>query len=586
ICVDHSLSVDAYGRSDALKRNQDAELVRNGERYAFMKWASQSMDNLRVHPPGSGIMHTTNLEQLSTLLVVNDGLAHPDMLLGTDSHTPMVNGIGVLGWGVGGLEAESVMFGQAVSLAFPDVVGVELTGCLQPGVLATDLALEVTHVLRESNVTGSFVEFYGPGVSSLTADDRAVIANMAPEYGASTGYFPVDSNTLSYLERTARPASLIETIALSFRAQGLWFDQHATPVFNRTVTLNLDELIPLVAGPHRPQDRHPLPGARTAVELAIERNLNIPDEVGVPDGAVGIAAITSCTNTSSPRLLITAGLFARNANKLGLRPPDWVKTSHSPGSPSAIIYLTRAGLLDDLAAIGFDIVGFGCATCIGNSGPLPPTISAALDEGKAIVAVLSGNRNFPGRVHPKLDLGFLASPPLVVAYALKGDVLTDLHNDPLGFTPAGKPVFLRDLWPDANAIDEALELAYEKKDIPIAFDQAHKSEGWGSISAPTTACFPWRTDSRYLRSPKFVSKKERNRLGKYVASPLLVFGDDMTTDHISPAGAIDPNSEAGKWLIARGASSTDLNVYAAYRGNWEVMLRGMFTNQRARNYLA
>ncbi len=587
VSVDHSLAVDRYAVPEAFEINRSNEIRRNAERYGFLKWASRTMDTVRVNPPGTGIMHTINLEQLATVLEVgDDGTAHPDMLLGTDSHTPMINGIGVLGWGVGGLEAESVMFGQAASLAMPEVVGVRLEGGLPAGTLSTDLALEVTHQLRTLGVAGAFVEFFGPGVAELTADDRAVLANMAPEYGASTGFFPADGATVAYLERTGRPVSLTGAVEPVFRAMGLWFDPEDRPHFDREICIDLGALAPLIAGPRRPQDRRSPKEAAPAIEAAIGRALRDEDGSDVPDGAVGVAAITSCTNTSDPRLLIAAGLLARQARAKGLRPPDWVKTSLAPGSPSARAYLERAGLLQDLAAVGFDIVGHGCTTCIGNSGPLPDVIEAALGQGQAVAAVLSGNRNFPGRVHPKLDLAYLASPPLVIAYALRGHVHGDVLSDPLGTDPAGHPVTLKDIWPTRDEVDAAMAVGFRVTDVPLAFDAAWKSKAWDAIDAPDTARFPWNPASRNLRRPKFASFEETSRLGRYRAQPLMVLGDDMTTDHISPAGWIDPDSAAGQWLIARGGTPNDLNVYASYRGNWEVMLRGLFTNRLARNYLA
>ncbi len=584
VCIDHSVAVDKYATNNAIVINQRMELDRNTERYAFMKWAALSMDNLTVYPPGSGIMHTINLEQLASIVVFQpDGFTHPDMMLGTDSHTPMINGIGVLGWGVGGLEAESVMLGQAVSIAFPSIVGVELTGALNPGTLATDLALEITNQLRKLDVTGCFVEFFGPGLSTLSADERSVIANMAPEYGASTGFFPVDNESVSYLSRTARDASLTDCIEPIFRAQGLWFDPKQTPKFDRRIKIQLDLVNACVAGPTRPQDTHPISQVMQALEENIKRKLNPDSTETVPDGAVGVAAITSCTNTSAPSLLIAAGLFARNARAKGLKPPVWVKTSLAPGSTSAGVYLKRAGLLDDLAAIGFDIVGYGCTTCIGNSGSLPELIEEALEQGKAVSAVISGNRNFPGRVHPKLDLCFLASPPLVIAYALKGQLAGDITADPIGYEPNGNPVYLRDLWPSETQIQQTLSECYRNADVPSAFTRANDSAEWHAIEASDKPCFPWNANSIQLRPPKFVSAEEPCRLGRYSASPLLVLGDDMTTDHISPAGAINPNSEAGQWLLQRGAKKNNLNVYASYRGNWEVMLRGLFTNTQAIN---
>lgn len=588
VSVDHSLAVDRYASPTAFGANSAMEITRNQERYAFMKWASDNLSGVQVNPPGTGIMHTINLEQLATVLVVqDDGFVHPDMLLGTDSHTPMINGIGVMGWGVGGLEAESVMFGQPASLAMPEVVGVYLTGMLPNGVLATDLALEVTHRLRALGVAGSYVEFFGPGVSGLSADTRAVVANMAPEYGATTGFFPVDAETVAYLERTARPRTLTEAIEPVFRAMGLWFDPETAPKFDRQIAIDLNTLGPIIAGPRRPQDRCAPTEARAAVQKAIGRSLNASSMAGgVPDGAIGVAAITSCTNTSDPRLLIAAGLLARKAREKGLRPQPWVKTSLAPGSPSARDYLYRAGLLEDLSAIGFDIVGYGCTTCIGNSGPLPAVVETALTQDKAVCAVLSGNRNFPGRVHPKLDLAFLASPPLVIAYALKGDIHGDILVEPLGKGADGAPVYLSEIWPETGDIDDALRRGFRSADVPAAFAAAKENAAWNAIASPDSALFPWAADSLNLRRPKFASADQTSRLGRYSAAPLMVLGDDMTTDHISPAGWINPESQAGKWLLQRGADAQDLNVYAAFRGNWEVMLRGLFTNRLARNFLS
>ncbi len=586
VSVDHSLAVDVYATKGAATTNLRNEITRNAERYSFMKWASEVMETVHVNPPGTGIMHTLNLEQYASLICVEGGRAHPDMMLGTDSHTPMINGIGVLGWGIGGLEAESVMFGQTVSLAMPEVVGVRLTGALGHGVLSTDLALEVTAQLRRIGVTGAFVEFFGDGVSTLTADDRAVIANMAPEYGASTGFFAADDRTLEYLRRTGRGAEITETVAPVFRAMGLWFDPAAHPVYDREIAIDLSQLTPTVAGPRRPQDSLPASATREAVASAVGRALPVlegrPDSL--PDGGIGVAAITSCTNTSDPRLLIAAGLLARKARAKGLTPPDWVKTSLAPGSPSAASFLARAGLLEDLDAVGFGIVGFGCTTCIGNSGPLPDAVEAAMADGKAVTAVLSGNRNFPGRVHAKLDLGFLASPPMVVAFALLGHVRADILNDPIGHTAEG-PVTLADLWPSAQEVEAAMALAFVSADVRADFQTALANPDWAALPAPDTQQFPWDPSSRSLRRPKFARAVLRPTLGAFNARPLLVLGDDITTDHISPAGWIDPESEAGRWLIARGGDPRNLNVYASYRGNWEVMLRGLFTNRMAVNHL-
>lgn len=587
VSVDHSLAVDQFATNEALKFNRDTEFTRNVERYGFMKWAAENLKKVDVYPPGTGIMHTINLEQLATLLEITSwGEAFPDTLLGTDSHTPMIGGIGVLGWGVGGLEAEMVMLGDAVALAMPEVVGVELLGALPSGVMATDLALEITHQLRNLGVSGSFVEFFGPGCGTLTAGERAVIANMAPEYGASTGHFPVDGGAVAFLEATGRPLELTRSIEPAYRAMGLWYEPEERPNFDRTIRIDLSSLSPVVSGPRRPQDKLLIPQVRGAIEKAIARPLKVqarPHEV--PDGAVGIAAITSCTNTTEPRLLIAAGLVARRACALGIKPPRWVKTSLAPGSPSAAAYLSRCGLLSDLEAVGFAIVGYGCTTCIGNSGPLPDVVVDAIGAGKAITAVLSGNRNFPGRVHPLLDLGILASPPLVVAYALKGDVTGDLQTEVLGRGANGEEVYLRDLWPKQSEIDAALKKGYRAEDVSASFRSATQTSDWAEISVTDGEQYPWAEGSRYLRRPPFVKPSVPPLPSKLLAVPLMVLGDDITTDHISPAGAIDPASEAGQWLIERGGDPTNLNTFAAYRGNWEVMMRGLFTNKQVINYL-
>jgi aconitate hydratase len=586
VSVDHSLSVDAWGVAGALARNMTAEITRNAERYRFMKWASAALDNVHVHPPGTGIMHTMNLEQLSTVVAKEQRDGHewliPDTLLGTDSHTPMVNGIGVLGWGIGGLEAESVLFGFPVTLRLPEVVGVRLTGRLAQGVTSTDLALTLTEMLRANGVAGAFVEFFGPGVSSLSAGDRAVVANMAPEYGATTGFFPVDASTVAYLRQTGRPDDLTSMVEPALRAIGLWFDPDRDPIYSSTLHLDLGKVQTCLAGPRRPQDRLLPHQARTQIEIALGRPLADTQD-GVPDGAVAIAAITSCTNTSDPRLLVMAALLARKARAFGLTPKPWVKTSFAPGSPSAERMLKRAGLLDDLASVGFQIVGFGCTTCIGNSGALPPAVRAAAASGRAMVAVLSGNRNFPGRVHPDLDLGYLASPPLVVAFSLAGYILPDIQNCPIASDAAGREIYLRDLWPNAAEVDAALALGLRSNDVPDAFAQAGLNGDWQAIDAPCGPRFTWDPASRALRPPAFVTEATLPPLRSFIAAPLLVLGDDITTDHISPAGRIDPDSSAGCWLMENGADSADLNVYASYRGNWEVMLRGLFANKSVQN---
>ncbi|WP_238578606.1 aconitate hydratase AcnA [Inquilinus limosus] len=590
VSVDHSVAVDRHGTRDALAHNMAREIGRNTERYRLMKWATGALRGVTVHPPGTGIMHTMNLEQLATVVAVEQrqgqAWAVPDTLIGTDSHTPMVNGLGVLGWGVGGVEAESVMFGMPLMLRLPDIVGVRLAGRLREGVLSTDLALAVTERLRRHGLSGEFVEFFGPGVAALSAGDRAVVANMAPECGASTGYFPIDERTLDYLAETGRPTALLDRVATLARRQGLWFDPGAAPLYTDVVEIDLGAVATSLAGPRRPQDRVTPAEVPRALAQAHGRPFR-PSSGGSnpPEGAVAIAAITSCTNTTDPRLLVAAGLLARQARRLGLRPPSWVKTSLAPGSPAAARYLERAGLAADLEALGFAIVGYGCTTCIGQSGPLEPAMEAAIRDGTAATAVLSGNRNFPGRIHPLVEAGFLASPPLVVAYALAGDMARDILSDPLGHAPDGRPVWLRDLWPSGAEIDAVLRGAANPRDFPDAFAAAHDNGAWASLDAPATTLFPWDEASNYVRPPPFAAGGQPGRLGFYRARPLLVLGDDITTDHISPAGAIPPGSDAGAHLAGRGEDPRDLNVFAARRGNWEVMRRGLYTNRTVRNLL-
>ncbi len=595
VSTDHSLPVDFFASPEAMRQNMDAEMRRNAERYRFAKWASTTLKGLHVHPPGTGIMHTINLERLATVVSAQeiDGRrwACPDTLVGTDSHTPMINGIGVLAWGVGGLEAESVIFGMPVMLRIPEVVGVRLSGKPPAGTTATDLALLVTQRLRRTELAGKFVEFFGAGVGALSAGARACVANMAAEYGASSGYFPIDRNTLAYLKATGRSAEQIALVGDYAKRQCLWFDPAAEPRYSEIVDIDLGSVAPAIAGPRRPQDRLPLADNATALRAASKRDTlrRFADDSGIsapPDGAVAIAAITSCTNTSDPELLIAAGLLAKKAHAAGLKPPHWVKTSLAPGSPSAQRYLARSGLLPDLEALGFGIVGYGCTTCIGNSGALTGPIIAAVNRHKILpVVVISGNRNFPGRVHPDLDAGFITSPPLVVAYALAGDVNCDIQADPLGLDRDGQPVFLRDLWPSREEIRAALTGALDPADIGIAYGAAETSRAWKDLDAPNGTLFPWDAQSTYIRRPPFAQARQASRLGKYSATVLLSLGDDMTTDHISPVGQIPADSDAGKYLIANGEDPNDLNVYASRRANWEVMVRGLFTNKSVLNLL-
>jgi aconitate hydratase len=589
VSIDHSLAVEVFARPDAPTLNLAHEIRRNAERYTFLRWAAKVLHGVRIHPPGTGIMHTINLEQLATVVAteVRDGETWlvPDMMIGTDSHTPMINGVGVLGWGVGGLEAQTVMFGMPTMQRIPDVIGVKLTGALRPGVLATDLALTVTQRLRAIGVSGEFVEFFGPGVSGLSAGARAVVANMAPEYGATTGYFPVDANTLAYLRETGRGKALLARIEAYTQRLGLWFDPQAEPVYTRRIHIDLDTVGMHVAGPKRPQDlmRYTdIPATLAALEGGAA-----PAPTALPRHAIAIAAITSCTNTSDPALLVAAGLVARKARAFGLRAPAWVKTSLGPGSPAAASYLHRAGLDEDLSAVGFDIVGYGCTTCIGNAGPLPDGIREAMAGGGLHpVAVLSGNRNFPGRIHPELDLGFLMSPPLVVAYALAGDADRNLATEPVQIAPDGRAVALQDLWPSREEVDAALAQALEPEDYRRDFEIASRNPQWHALQAPDSARFPWNPASTALRRPPFAAITEGSLLGRYTAYPLLVLGDDVTTDHISPASAIPPDSEVADFLVARGEDRNDLNVFASRRGNWEVMMRAAFYSKSLRNLLA
>ncbi|MFZ6042821.1 aconitate hydratase AcnA [Vibrio natriegens] len=587
ISVDHSLAVESYAQPDAAQRNLSLEMNRNEERYRFLRWASNAFSNVRINPPGTGIMHTINLEQLATVVtsttIQDEQWLIPDMMLGTDSHTPMVNGIGVLGWGVGGLEAQSVMFGIPAMLRIPDIVGVKLVGELRGSAQATDLALIVTQRLRTLGVTGEFVEFFGSGVSSLTADDRCVIANMAPEYGATTGYFAVDEQTLKYLTRTGRTKQHTELVEHYCKSNGLWFDPDANPNYTRIIEIDLAQIGTHVAGPKRPQDLIDFQNIPATLDLQCE----MPNTQGtLPSFPVAIAAITSCTNTTHPSLLIAAGLLARNANKYGIQVPAWVKTSLAPGSPAAAKYLQRAGLLDELSTLGFDIVGYGCTTCIGNSGSLTQPIQNAMTQGEVKpVAAISGNRNFPGRIHPDLELGFIMSPALVVAFAIAGDAYKNLSSEPLHTTPQGQSIYLKDIWPSKQEISEAVNAAIEANDFSTKFKKASQQPDWDNLSAADTPLFPWDKHSCTIRRPPFVSKETKSTLGAYSAYPLMLFGDDITTDHISPASAIPSNSYIADFLVERGEDRTNLNVFASRRGNWEVMMRAAFYNKSLENRL-
>jgi aconitate hydratase len=577
VSTDHSVAVDHHGDASSFAANLACEMKRNAERFGLMKWASNAFETLHVHPPGTGIMHTINLERLATVVTSTTWQGRPwtfpDTLIGTDSHTPMINGIGVLGWGVGGLEAESVMLGMPVTLRVPEVVGVRLTGSLRPGVAATDLALTVTQALREVGVGGRFVEFFGPGLAALTAGTRAAVANMAPEFGGATGYFPIDARTIDYLRATGRDDDHVAHVERYTRQQHLWFDPGAQPDYDQCVEFELASVRPSLAGPRRPQDR---------IDRSAAPALARDDH---PPRPIAIAAITSCTNTSDARSLVAAGLLARNAVERGLRVPSWVKTSLAPGSPTARLVLQRAGVLVALERLGFAIVAHGCTTCIGNSGPLTPAMESLEASGVRPVAVLSGNRNFPGRIHHRITDAYLASPPLVVAYALAGDFARRIETEPVGHSPTGHAVHLRELWPQDDEVDAVLALAARRTDVATAYGAAEANPAWAALAAPAGPLYPWNAESTYLRPPPYATASAATRLGHYVAHPLLVLGDDVTTDHISPAGAIPADSEAGRWLVERGEDPGDLNVYAARRGNWEVLVRGLFTNPTVRNLL-
>jgi aconitate hydratase len=594
VSTDHSVAVDYFGSSDALARNMTREIQRNAERYSLMKWAAQTLRGVRVHPPGTGIMHTLNLEQLATVIATDerDGIAWaaPDTLIGTDSHTPMINGLGVLGWGVGGLEAEGVMFDLPVSLRLPDVVGVRLTGRLRDGVLATDLALTVTERLRRLDLADKFVEFFGPGTPSLSVGDRAVVANMAPEYGASTGYFPIDHQTCRYLEATGRKADHIAFVEHYAKATGLWFDPAARPRYSETIDIDLGDVGASIAGPRRPQDRvapQETRVAMTSVSPAPQDRESAPD---LPRWPVAIAAITSCTNTSNPSVMIGAGLLAKKAVERGLSAKPWVKTSLAPGSRVVTDYLEGSGLLRYLEQLRFNTVGYGCTTCIGNSGPLPEVVGQLVDEHALVTAaVLSGNRNFEARIHPQVRANYLASPMLVVAFALAGRVDIDLTRDSLGTGRDGRPVYLRDIWPSAEEVRAAVTGSLK----PELFERRYASvfegdETWQQLPVPSGNRYAWDSASTYVQEPPFFAdlSPEPLPLRDIVGARVLaVLGDSVTTDHISPAGSIPKNGPAARYLREHDVEQPDWNTFGSRRGNHEVMMRGTFGNVRIVNAL-
>jgi aconitate hydratase len=602
LVIDHSVQVDKFGAADAFKVNADMELQRNIERYAFLRWGQQSLKNFRVVPPDTGICHQVNLEYLARVVFSEqqDGawIAFPDSLVGTDSHTTMVNGLGVFGWGVGGIEAEAAMLGQPLSMLIPAVVGFKLHGRLPAGATATDLVLTVTQMLRKKGVVGKFVEFYGTGLSSLTLPDRATIANMAPEYGATMGFFPVDSETLNYLRFTARSEEQVKLVEAYTKEQGLFrTDQTPDPVFSDTLELDLASVVPTIAGPKRPQDSVALTQAKASFEKTLTdspKRVSVQDngdKFDLADGSVVIAAITSCTNTSNPSLMLGAGLLAKKAVERGLSTKPWVKTSFAPGSKVVTDYIDKAGLWPYLNQLRFNLVGYGCTTCIGNSGPLPESIGKAVKESNLVaVSVLSGNRNFEGRINPLCRANYLASPPLVVAYALAGRMDFDIVNEPIGPGKDGKPVFLRDIWPTPQEVETAVRSSVSgdmfRKEYADAFAG---DESWRALPVPAGDLYAWDSNSTYIKNPPYFDNmplKPAPLADLRGLRALAVLGDSITTDHISPAGSIPPDSPAGKYLIAHGVQPKDFNSYGARRGNHEVMMRGTFANIRLRNQLA
>ena len=606
LVVDHSVQVDVFGTANAAERNAEIEFGRNRERYSFLRWGQQAFSNFSVVPPNTGIVHQVNLEYLARTIFSKENQgrmqAYPDTLVGTDSHTTMINGIGVLGWGVGGIEAEAAMLGQAVTMLIPQVVGFKLSGDLPEAATATDLVLRVVEMLRAKGVVGKFVEFFGPGLSTLSLADRATIANMAPEYGATCGIFPIDAETVNYLRLSGRPAEQLALVEQYARTTGLWRDDSSPDAYySDTLSLDLASVEPSLAGPKRPQDRIALRASKSTFQsLLSDATANRQHGGSAPvadgdyelkDGAVVIAAITSCTNTSNPSVMMGAGLLAKNAVERGLKVKPWVKTSLAPGSMVVTDYLQKAGVMTALENLGFHTVGYGCTTCIGNSGPLPETISQAIKDGDLIAtSVLSGNRNFEGRVHAEVKMNFLASPPLVVAYALAGTMEIDLYNDPIGKDGDGQEVFLRDIWPSAKAIQEAISATIDSKMFTDSYASVFKGDQrWASIETSESEQFAWDEDSTYIKHPPYfvgMSKTPEGINPIENARVLAKLGDSITTDHISPAGSIKADSPAGQYLISHGVEQKDFNSYGSRRGNHEVMMRGTFANIRLRNQLA
>jgi aconitate hydratase len=600
LVIDHSIQVDRSADSQAFGVNVGLEMERNRERYTMLHWGQRAFRNFRVVPPGTGIVHQVNLEYLASVVTAGEEngqpVLSPDSVLGTDSHTTMINGLGVMGWGVGGIEAEAVLLGQPYSLQIPEVVGVRLDGTLRPGTTATDLVLTITRFLRTQGVVGRFVEFFGPGLAALSLPDRATIANMAPEYGATMGFFPVDAETLRYLRASGRPEALVQLVETYCRQQGFFFvPESREPDYSVTYNISLDTVVPSLAGPKRPQDLLPLAGVRQDFGRQFEQQLasstaavtDKPDQT-LTNGSVVIAAITSCTNTSNPDVMIGAGLLARKARARGLNSKPWVKTSLAPGSRVVTRYLEQSGLLPDLEALGFHVVGYGCTTCIGNSGPLDNGIGAAIKERNLVVAaVLSGNRNFEARIHPQIRANYLGSPPLVVAYALAGTVLIDLENEPLGVDTQGEPVYLREIWPTAEEIRVAVRQSLKPDLFTVSYSSVFAGDAqWNALEGGSAELYPWDPHSSYIREPPFfqaMTAEPKPITDIEGARILALFGDSITTDHISPAGSIGPQTPAGLYLQQLGIAPPDFNSYGSRRGNHEVMMRGTFANIRIKN---
>ena len=608
LVIDHSVQVDNYGAANALDLNNKIEFQRNQERYSFLRWGQTAFDNFRVVPPNTGIVHQVNLEYLSRVVFDatknNVRSAYPDTVVGTDSHTTMINGLGILGWGVGGIEAEAAMLGQPITMLIPHVIGFKLTGKLREGTTATDLVLTVTEMLRNKGVVGKFVEFYGDGLAHMPLADRATLGNMAPEFGSTCGIFPIDGETMRYLELSGRDAAQRELIEAYAKEQGLWrYEGQAEALYTDTLELDMGTVEPSIAGPKRPQDRIALTAAASSYEKILsdtvadreEGGSGIAkldgDDVEIRDGAILIAAITSCTNTSNPAVMLAAGLVARNAAAKGLKAKPWVKTSLAPGSRVVTDYLEKANLLDDLEKVGFYTVGYGCTTCIGNSGPLKPEIAAAVTSGKVVgTSVLSGNRNFEGRIHALVQHNFLASPPLVVAYALAGNMDVDLFNDPLGQDQDGNDVFMKDIWPSQQEVQDAVANNINSAMFNSSYGKVFEGDAnWQSIDSPTGDIYTWDADSTYVKNPPYfdgMSKDTTPVRNIEGARVLALLGDSVTTDHISPAGGIAADSPAAAYLEAKGVKRADFNSYGSRRGNHEVMMRGTFANIRLRNRLA